>query len=263
MNDVDLASLKALGRAAGISTIHVYDQVDSTNRIAMELGNQGSPHGSLVVARTQDAGKGRAGRQWYSPPGQLYLSLIWRLPWSAERAPQVTLDVAVSVARAVEKQLGFAPVLRWPNDVLIQGKKCCGILTELRTRGSQVDFLVVGIGLNVLPFSSDLPSELGNIAVSLSEHSKGPVDLLEFGTLLLHELSVGYSEMLVRGGFDRQAWRHYAETIGAPVTVSPPGEAQFTATAVDIDEQGLLVVETSDGRIHRVIAGDVRVREVH
>lgn len=263
MNEVDLASLKVLGGAAGISAIHVHDQVDSTNRIAMELGNQGAPHGSLVVARTQNAGKGRAGRQWYSPPGQLYLSLIWRLPWSAERAPQVTLDVAVSVARAVEKQLGFAPVLRWPNDVLIQGKKCCGILTELQTRGSHVDFLVVGIGLNVLPFSGDLPPDLAKIAVSLSEHSKAPVDLVEFATLLIRELSAGYNDMLVRGGFDRHSWRNYAETIGAPVTVSPPGEVQFIGTAVDIDEQGLLVVETSDGRTQRVIAGDVRVREVH
>jgi BirA family biotin operon repressor/biotin-[acetyl-CoA-carboxylase] ligase len=252
-----------LEEARGISAVHVFEQIDSTNRVAMELGTQGAPHGTLVVARSQSAGKGRAGRQWFSPKGQLYLSLLWRLAWPAERTPQVTLDVAVSVARAVQEELGFPPTLRWPNDLLINGRKCCGILTELRTEGAMSAFVVVGIGVNVLPFGENLPAELSESAVSLSDHTEEPVPLVGFAIRLLNQLDSGYRAMLARGGFDRESWRQYASVLGQAVTVSPPGAAEYTARAVDIDEQGLLVVETSSGRRQRVVAGDVRVREVH
>jgi BirA family biotin operon repressor/biotin-[acetyl-CoA-carboxylase] ligase len=253
----------ALTALPGVAEVHWYDSVESTNSIAMALGVDGKRHGTVVLAGNQSAGRGRAGRRWYSPKGNLYMSVIWRPPWLAEKAPQVTLEVATAVARAIHSATNRRPDLRWPNDVLIDGKKCCGVLTELRTRGPKVDFIVVGIGVNVSAFGADLPAELSHIATSLSEVSDRPIDAMDFARMLLSELNSSYQAMLARGNFDREGWLNYAETIGAPVTVSPPGESPFEATSVDIDAQGLLIVELATGERLQVIAGDVRVREVH
>lgn len=236
-----------------------FSELDSTNSEALRLIDQRAVHGSVVVAERQTAGRGRMGRAWYSPAGSLLMSVILRPDWAATRAPRVTLQAAVSVARALEAIVGRAPGLKWPNDVRFDGRKVCGILTELRTEGSRVGGIVVGMGINVAPLPNHTPPQVAVLATSLTDAAGAPVDRARAGAAVLSQLMDGYREMLKTGTFDRSAWRAYADMLGRKVTISAPGMAPVDAVAKDITEDGLLLVER-DGRVEEVLAGDVTLK---
>lgn len=238
--------------------VYAYETLDSTNTRAAQLAADGVPHGTVVIADEQTAGRGRAGRSWYSPPSaNLHMSLIWRLRWPAARVPQVTLDVAVSIARFLELVCGQRPGLKWPNDVLYGGRKCCGVLTELRLSGSSVDAVIVGIGLDVAPLPEDAPADIQAIATSITEVAGRPLDRAAVAEGLLLYLESGYRRMVEHDGFDRAGWLEYSATLGRPVRVSAPDGSDFEAHAVDVTQNGLLVVERAGGRRESVVAGDV------
>lgn len=252
--------VQALRASPFVSDLHAYDEVDSTNDTASALLRDGAPDGTVVIADAQSAGKGRAGRRWYSPRGAgVWLSVIRRLPWGPERAAQVTLDVAVAVARAIESSVGLAPRLKWPNDLLLGGRKCAGILTELRLgHGAAVEGVIIGVGLDVAPLT-DPPVELRSVAISLSEACGRPVSRALVARSLVDSLGRGYDAMLQRGAFDRNGWLERTDLLGRRVTVRPPGGALFSATAVTLRTDGALVVERPDGALESVICGDVEV----
>ena len=147
--------------------MHHFETLDSTNDLAKELAAQGAPEGTVVVAETQTGGRGRLGREWNSPPGVgLYVSLVLRPMLPPMELPQITLTTAVAVVRAVRRVTGVAPGIKWPNDLLLNGKKLGGILTEMETESDRIRHVVVGLGLNVN--NPAFPPELAATATSLA-----------------------------------------------------------------------------------------------
>jgi BirA family biotin operon repressor/biotin-[acetyl-CoA-carboxylase] ligase len=238
-----------------------FDEVDSTNSEAMSLGLQGAPSGTIVVANRQRRGRGRLGRTWYSMDGDhISMSVLWRLPWQALQAPQVTLDAAVSVARCIEEWRPLRPTLKWPNDVLIAGRKCAGLLGEMRANRTALDFVVIGIGLNVDPVPDNAPEGLASIATSMSDGLGHRVDRKDVYVSLVQNLALGYDRLIDRDTFDRDGWHRYAATLGHRVTVMSPGTKPFHGTATTLTEMGSLLVRLDNGEQREVIAGDVLVQ---
>ncbi len=236
------------------------DQVDSTNNVAKQVAAQGCPEGLLVVAEEQTLGRGRLARGWFSPPGRgVWLSVVLRPPFAPQEAPKCTLMAAVATARAIRKVSGVACGIKWPNDILWQGRKLVGILTEMSAEMDAINYVVIGMGINVNIAQSDFPSELRDIGVSLATaagHEVSRVDVLQ---ALLVELEDVYAQVM-REGFSPllAAWRELSVTLGQMVTVSGVKE-EFVGLAQDIDEDGALLVKTENG-LRRVLAGDVSIR---
>ncbi len=251
----------ALRSSPEVPRLHSFSEVESTNKVASRLLAEGAVDGTVVVADRQTGGRGRAGRAWYSPAGAgVWLSVIRRLEWSPESASQVTLDVAVAVARAVEESTGLRPDLKWPNDLLLDGRKCGGILTELRLAPSAagrptIDGLIIGVGLDIHPLL-DAPEDLASIAISLSEAAGRPLDRARCGRALVDAMGQGHRAMLARGRFDRSGWLKRSGMIGRWVQVTPPGAPTYRARVVALEASGALRVERG-GVEELVIAGDV------
>ncbi len=226
-------------------------ETGSTNADVAERFRSGERSGLVLVAEHQTAGRGRLGRSWESPPGaSLVLSVLLTPDAAPERWPWLPLITGMAVARAVGRAAGVAADLKWPNDVLVDGQKLCGILVE-RVDGDGVAAAVVGIGINVTQTREELPVPG---ATSLALTSGGPVDRDDLlGTLLLElqqELEAWES-----GGEVRQRYLSQCVTVGQQVRVAVPG-GEITGEAVDVDDGGRLVVHTADGEEH-LGAGDV------
>ncbi len=218
---------------------------------------QGAPHGAAVVAEEQTAGRGRRGRSWLSPPGKnLYLSLILRPQLPPARAPELTLVAAVAACEAL-RALGCRAGIKWPNDLQVAGKKLGGILTELHATPGQVDFVVLGIGINLNLAAADLPPELQSIATSAQIELGAPVDRAAFLADLLARLE-RWSERHLESGFDaiRQRWTKLSTTVGARVRVQLTGQL-LEGQALGLDPSGALQIRTDAGAVQTVLAGDV------
>jgi len=241
-----------LGRA-----LHCFAELDSTNITARELAASGAPHGTVVIADAQRAGRGRLGRSWVSPAGRnLYLSAVLRSDLPAERLPQIGLLAGVAVCETVREWC--AAEIKWPNDVLAGGRKVVGILTEMDEVGSG-RVVVPGIGVNLNTEPDDFPAELRDKAGSLRLVTGQPVDRARFAARLLKTLEVRY-EQWQRDGFApiAAAWRRLTPLIGRPIRVQEPGQV-VDGTVIDIADDGALRLRLADGSEHRVVAGDVTV----
>lgn len=230
--------------------LHWFEQVTSTNDVARTLAEQGCPEGTVVVARVQTAGRGRLGRRWVSPPGGLWLSVVLRPIAAPHELPRLGLAVGVACSRAVERACGVRVGLRWPNDLVVEGRKVGGILVE---SGPEVRWVVVGIGMNLSVPRDELPDG----AASLEEVAGGPVERGLLLQALLSELELAYE--LYRGGDWATLldwWRSRATTLGRRVRVHV-ASGVFEGVAEDVDEDGALWVRLPDGRRRRVVAGDV------
>lgn len=230
----------------------------STNQVALELGRQGCPEGTLVVAEEQTAGKGRWQRSWFSPAGTgIWMSLVLRPPLAPYRVPQMTLVIGVSCAQAIYGRLGLRPGIKWPNDIVYGGRKLCGILVEMEAAAEQLHFLVAGIGINVNQEPADFPPGLRDTAASLRMIAGRPVERLPLVRRLLEALEENYRGYC-RDGFEpvRQQWLEYQVTIGKVVRVQA-GAEEFTGEACGLDEDGSLLVRLDGGRVRRCIAGEV------
>lgn len=242
--------------------LHFHPSVDSTNVLAAELARDGAAHGTAVIADAQRRGKGRLGRRWVSPPGvNLYLSVILRPAKPAADAPQLSLLAAVGVARTIAGQTSLSPVIKWPNDVLVAGKKVCGVLTEMQTEGPRLRSVVVGIGVNLNAPRAAFPPELRETAASLRLLAGRPLDRAAFTLCLLAHLEK-LSAVWVEEGFSGVAeeWEGFAAPLlGRPMTVSASG-GTVTGIARGLDRDGALLLETEPGRPpRRIVAGDVSV----
>jgi BirA family transcriptional regulator, biotin operon repressor / biotin---[acetyl-CoA-carboxylase] ligase len=237
--------------------IHHFFKTDSTNRVALELGHAGEPEGTVVVAEEQTAGRGRAGRAWLSERAAgIYVTLLLRPRLAPVQAPLLTMMAGLSVHAAAEAVTGLNVDLKWPNDLLIGGKKTGGILTEMHAEPSQVRFVIVGIGLNVN--QEKFPGELANIATSLRMESGKRQSRMELLVRLLREFESDYNRFLregVSGVVERfETVSSYAR--GKRVRVSN-GSESYVGTTAGLGPEGLLQVEREDGRLMTVIAGDV------
>lgn len=233
----------------------------STNSDAAELGRGGAPEGSVVVADAQTAGRGRLGRSWVSEPGlNLYLSVLLRPEILPSEAPQLSLVAGVAVAAALES-VGVRPQIKWPNDVLLGGRKVCGILTEIEAEADRVSFVVVGLGVNLNSRLHDFPEELHDKATSLRIESGEAVDRAPVAARVLGELERYYA-LFRDGGFAAVApeWERRTALVGRELTVSGAGEV-VTGMYAGVDTDGALLLDASDtkGGVRRVLAGDVTV----
>ena len=239
------------------SSIEVHEIIDSTNTRAKALAAQGAPHGTLVCARSQTGGRGRFGRRFHSPDaGGIYISIILRPQLPADRAVMITSMTAVAVAQAVEKLADVDVKIKWVNDLYVQSKKICGILCEagMDFESGQLDYVVVGIGVNTSP--AEFPEEIRDIATSVGNvcgHDISKNALIAEICNCMETLSA----QLETGGFMAENKRR-SNVIGRNIVVLRGGE-RFSARAIDIDDEGSLVVETEDG-IQTVRSGEVSVR---
>jgi BirA family biotin operon repressor/biotin-[acetyl-CoA-carboxylase] ligase len=239
--------------------VEYYCATESTNRRARELAAAGAAEGTLVVAETQSAGRGRLGRSWLSPAGGIWFSLILRPQLPPYKAQLITLLAAVAAAEATGTVAGFTPGIKWPNDLLINGRKLAGILTEVSAEMEQVNYLVLGLGFNAnMPISAF--GELGESATSVLAETAAPVSRVAWVQEFLHIFETGYLDAK-RRGFDDvlNRWRRYSITLGQNVQVNL-GSRRVMGLAVDIDEQGALLVRTRDG-IESFLAGEVTLQK--
>ena len=251
---------KDLGTALVGKKIICYDAVDSTNLVLKQLAHEGAEDGTVVVADSQGTGRGRMERHFFSPPGKgIWVSILLRPTFLPQDAPKCTLMAAVAVARAMER-FGLRAAIKWPNDIIHEGRKLVGILTEMSAEMDRVDYVVIGIGINVNIAREDFPEELRDTATSLMQMKGTPLPRVAFLQELLRAVDVLYQEVQ-REGFAPvlAAWRKYAVTLGQTVRVIGPAGEEFEGVAADIDADGALFVDTKMGR-RRVLAGDVSIR---
>lgn len=237
--------------------------VGSTNDLAKQLARAGAPEGLLVIADEQSAGKGRLGRNWTTPRGSaLAMSLLLRPALPPYEAPRITLVAAVAAAEAVRAVTGLPVGIKWPNDLQVQGKKICGILTEMESEVERIAFVVCGIGLNVNLPQEQMPPEFRESATSLMAELGEPVRRV----LLVQAITARFEEvygLFATGRFDQvlDRWRALAVTLGQTVRIiSVTGAPDFEGTAEDVDPDGALLVRTTDGSLRRVLAGEVSLR---
>lgn len=245
-----------MGRAA-----YYYDSIGSTNREARTLASRGAPDGTLVVAEEQTGGRGRLGRGWFSPHGLgIWCSLVLRPGIQPAEAPPVTMLTAVAVASAIEKVAGIRPGIKWPNDLLVDGKKICGILTEMDAELERVNFLVVGLGVNVNIPREDFPGVLREIATSLYLAGGKPVSRQELLQQLLREFEACYRVWL-ESGFRPvlEEWKRRCVTLDCPIRLITFRDS-WEGWAEDVDGDGALILRLPDGSRRRFLAGEVSFR---
>jgi BirA family biotin operon repressor/biotin-[acetyl-CoA-carboxylase] ligase len=235
--------------------IYHFFKIDSTNSVAMTLGERGEPHGTVVIAEEQTAGRGRAGHSWHSEKTNgIYMTVLLRPPISPQQAPLITIVAGLAVREAVLEQTGLVPDLRWPNDVLFGRKKFCGILTEMNAEQDQIHFVAVGIGINVN--HERVPEDLSEIATSLRIETRHAQSRVEIVARLLRHLDSYYNRFVTEGPETIVA--RFSEVSsyarGKRVRIEAPSET-YTGTTEGLEPSGLLRVRRDDGRILPVIAG--------
>jgi BirA family transcriptional regulator, biotin operon repressor / biotin---[acetyl-CoA-carboxylase] ligase len=238
--------------------IYHFFRIDSTNSMAMRLGEQGEPHGAIVLAEEQTAGRGRAGRAWASEKSAgIYCSVLLRPSISPAQAPLLTLVAGLAARDAAAEDLDTQPDIRWPNDLLAGGKKFCGILTEMRAEPDVVQFAVIGIGINVN--QTKLPEHLKEIATSLRIETGKSHSRLELLIRLLRNLDHYYNQLLAEG--PSPILRRFAEVSsyfkGKRVRITTAKES-FTGATAGLEVSGVLRVARDDGRgIESIVSADV------
>jgi BirA family biotin operon repressor/biotin-[acetyl-CoA-carboxylase] ligase len=239
-----------------------FSEIDSTNREAHDRAEKGAREGTVVIADSQSRGKGRRGRSWESPSGSnLYLSIILRPLIPPPAAPQITLLAGIAAARALSGVSGLECRIKWPNDILLRGRKLAGILAEMEGKDSKVRFIILGVGVNVNWRREDFPDDLRQTATSLRAETGKEISRAAVAAGLLHELEEEYVSFL-REGFSariREEWSRLSWVLGKPVTLSLP-EATISGRALGLDPEGALLVLDGEGKTHRFIAGEVSLR---
>ena len=238
--------------------IEYLSEVDSTNAYARRLAERGAQEGGAVIAETQTQGRGRLGRRWESPPYvNLYFSVILRPQLPPVYAPQITLMAAVALADAIASFIPSPPTIKWPNDILVDGRKLAGILTESSSDSDRIDFVILGIGVN-LNFPRELmPDEIRERATSLVSLTQKNVSREAFVRRLIQDLDRCYGE-LEESGFEylAQRWEARFGLKGRRVKVEMVDQA-LRGKAKGIDRDGALILENDAGEFQRIVAGDV------
>lgn len=247
----------------GRENIHVLETVDSTNTYAKRLALEGAPDGTVVLADSQSGGRGRLGREFCSPAGKgLYLSVLWRPECSPEALFPLTALAAVAAVRAIERITQMRPGIKWPNDLVVRRKKVGGILTEMAMEqgGDRVDYVVLGIGINVHPAAFD--GDVAEVAASLEEQWGIEISLQELAAALIGELDILRREILFRPSLWLEEYRSSCLNLGRTVQLIQDGE-RVMGVATEVDEQFGLLVRLLDGSHVMVRSGEVSLRGMY
>lgn len=243
--------------------LYCYAQTDSTNTRIKLLAEEGGAHGALAVSDQQTGGRGRRGRAWSSPPGEaIYMSLLLRPQIQPEHTPQLTLVMGMAAAAACNDLMGESRVkLKWPNDLVIDGKKAAGILTELSAEAEYVHYAVIGIGINVN--TQSFPPELSQ-AISLAQAAGRTFSRAELVARCMAYFEQYYQRFEETEDFSllKEAYGRLLVNTGREVRVLDP-QGEYTGTALGVDDRGQLLVQCADGHIEAVYAGEVSVRGVY
>lgn len=237
-----------------------FRETDSTNNQARLLASQGYPEGTVVVAEMQTAGRGRRGRSWYSPSGRgIYVSIILRPVLPLKEISRITLATALAAAETLETQLALEPKIKWPNDLLVNGRKIAGILSEAVTDIDGIEYIVVGIGLNINNLGRDFPADFRMAATSAQLETDRPVSRVQVLRELLWQLEGRYEQVLA-GDFHPvlERVRELSLVIGQEVRLETVSGC-LEGRALDIDESGFLLVCDRDGDIHTIMSGEVSI----
>ena len=255
--------LGRLGRTKIIGRdIRVFEQTTSTNDVIEKLARDGVREGVVVLAESQTRGRGRLGRKWISPGRKgLWFSVLLRPDLRPQETTQMTVASATALLRAIEAVTGLQLEIKWPNDILIRGKKVAGILTELSAELDRVRHIILGIGVDVNLSAGEFPLELRKLATSLRIESGRVVSRAELATTILRELDFDYAR-ICGGGFAKVAdeWEAHCKTIGRNVTIQI-GERRIRGRAESLDDDGALLLRTEHGHLERVIGGDVTLEK--
>lgn len=252
-----LGQTRVIGR-----DIRVFEQTTSTNDIIEKLARDGVKEGVVVFAESQTRGRGRLGRKWVSPAHQgLWFSILLRPDMRPQETTQLTVASATALRRAIVAETKLQPGIKWPNDMLVGGKKVAGILTELSAEVDRVKHITLGIGIDVNLDANEFPSDLRKIATSLKVETGGFVPRAELATAILRELDVDYTRICA-GKFPEVAdeWEAHCVTIGKNVTVQV-GNRKLRGRAESLDDDGALLLRTEHGHLERITGGDVTLEK--
>lgn len=243
--------------------VRYFEEITSTNQYAKQMAEDGAPEGLLVVADCQTKGRGRSGRSWATPAGtNIAMTLLLRPKLPPERISMVTLVMGMAVTGACRRCCGLPVQIKWPNDVVIGGKKLCGILTEMSTEIASVSYIVIGTGINVN--MKEIPEELKSIATSLLLELGHEVNRAKLIACVMEEFEQYYSAFLEKGDLSalQDTYNEMLVNRGRGVRVLEP-EHEYDGTAEGIDERGRLLVRLEDGSVNAVYAGEVSVRGIY
>ncbi len=252
-----LGDTRVIGR-----DIRVFEETTSTNDVVERLARDGVKEGVVVYAEAQTKGRGRLGRKWISPAHKgLWFSILLRPQLRPQMATQLTVASATALRRAIKIQTGLAPEIKWPNDILLGGKKVSGILTEMSAELDQVRYLILGIGVDVNLAPQEFPPDLRPIATSLRIAAGRPVSRAELAVHILRELDRDYAKICA-GEFTGVAdeWEANCTTIGREVTVQLGGR-QVRGCVESLDDDGALLLRSEHGHLERIIGGDVTLEK--
>jgi BirA family biotin operon repressor/biotin-[acetyl-CoA-carboxylase] ligase len=240
-------------------SLKLYDEVDSTQIVAQRLAEEGAGEGTLVIAEQQNAGRGRMGKPWHSPKGKgIWMSLVLRPTIPIHFTPQLTLLTAVAVCRAIRKVTALPVAIKWPNDLLIEKRKICGILLESTAEDERLRYVIAGIGISVNLEEDDYPEHLKTIATSLRLASGHKVDRIQIIKHVWEEFEALY-DLYQEKGFEpiRTAWEALTMSLGSTVRANTP-KGPIEGTALSIDEMGALVVKLADGEIVKLYSAEIQ-----
>jgi BirA family biotin operon repressor/biotin-[acetyl-CoA-carboxylase] ligase len=252
-----LGKRKVIGR-----DIRVFEQTTSTNDVIEKLARDGVKEGAVVFAESQTKGRGRLGRKWISPGRKgLWFSVLLRPDLRPQETTQLTVASATALRRAIQSETGLHPEIKWPNDIVIGGKKVAGILTELSAELDRVRHVILGIGVDVNLVAGEFPPELRKLATSLKIESGRAISRAGLATAILRELDFDYAR-ICGGGFAEVAdeWQEHCKTIGRQVTIQI-GERRIRGRAESLDDDGALLLRTDHGRLERITGGDVTLEK--
>jgi BirA family biotin operon repressor/biotin-[acetyl-CoA-carboxylase] ligase len=242
--------------------IRVFKETTSTNDVVEKLARDGVKEGVVVFAESQTRGRGRLGRKWISPANKgLWFSILLRPVLRPQEMTQLTVASATALRRAIIAETGLRPEIKWPNDLLINGKKVAGILTELSAESDRVKHIILGIGVDVNVDAGELPPEVRQLATSLKIEAGAEISRVELAAQIIRELDRDYARICV-GKFAEVAdeWEAGCATIGRNVTVRM-GDRKICGRAESLDDDGALLVRTEHGHLERVIGGDVTLEK--
>ena len=241
--------------------LYIFNEVRSTNTVAKFLSLNGAEQGTVVVSEKQTGAKGRSGKAWESPLGGVWLSVVLNPNVDHSKLPMITLATGVAVARALEKIGVENPEIKWPNDIMINGKKVSGILTEAVASFNTIENVIVGIGIDGNINIEDFPEELQAGTTTLKEELGREIDENELITILLEEFEK-ISELFTHEKFEDilKEWRKRSYSIGKIVEVREPFKNYYDAYVLGIGKEGALVVEKIDGTLQKVISGECIIK---
>jgi BirA family biotin operon repressor/biotin-[acetyl-CoA-carboxylase] ligase len=242
--------------------IRVFQETTSTNDIAEKLARDGVKEGVVVFAESQTRGRGRLGRKWVSPARQgLWFSVLLRPNFRPQEATRLTVASATALARAIQSETGLQPEIKWPNDILLRGKKTAGILTELSAELDHVRHIILGIGVDVNLAAGELPADLRRTATSLGIEAGRIISRPDLAVAVLRELDRDYARV-TSGGFTEVAdeWEERCTTLGRDVAIRI-GDRLVRGRAEALDDDGALLLRTEHGRLERVTGGDVTLEK--